>query len=53
MEKTYDVIIVGCGAAGLFCALHLPEKMKILCITKDEADKSDSFLAQGGDLCSA
>ena len=48
MEKTYDVIIVGCGAAGLFCALHLPEKMKILCITKDEADKSDSFLAQGG-----
>lgn len=48
MEKTYDVIIVGCGAAGLFCALHLPKEMKILCITKDETDKSDSFLAQGG-----
>lgn len=48
MNKKYDVIIVGCGAAGLFCALHLPEDKKILCITKDEADKSDSFLAQGG-----
>ena len=48
MKEHYDVIIVGTGAAGLYCALNLPEKMKILLITKQEADQSDSFLAQGG-----
>ena len=48
MKEHDDVIIVGTGAAGLYCALNLPEKMKILLITKQEADQSDSFLAQGG-----
>ena len=48
MKEHYDVIIVGTGAAGLYCARNLPEKMKILLITKQEADQSDSFLAQGG-----
>ena len=43
-----DVVIVGTGAAGLFCALSLPETMKICMITKQKADESDSFLAQGG-----
>lgn len=43
-----DVIIVGCGVAGLYCALNLPEDKKITIITKNEAPKSDSFLAQGG-----
>ena len=42
MKEHYDVIIVGTGAAGLYCALNLPEKMKILLITKQEADQSDS-----------
>lgn len=48
MIKETDVIIVGTGAAGLFCALHIPEHIRVLMITKDEVDKSDSFLAQGG-----
>lgn len=48
MIKDTDVVIVGTGAAGLFCALHFPEDMKVLMITKDSVDKSDSFLAQGG-----
>ena len=43
-----DVVVVGTGAAGLFCALHFPESTNVLVITKDEADQSDSFLAQGG-----
>ena len=47
MMKT-DVLIVGCGVAGLYCALNLPEDKKIIVITKNEAPKSDSFLAQGG-----
>ena len=48
MKEYYDVIIVGTGAAGLYCALNLPERKNILMITKKEADQSDSFLAQGG-----
>jgi len=43
-----DIIIAGCGVAGLYCALKLPKDKKIVIITKDEAHKSDSFLAQGG-----
>ena len=43
-----DVLIVGCGVAGLYCALNLPEDKKIIIVTKNEAPKSDSFLAQGG-----
>jgi len=48
MNKEFDVIIVGCGVAGLFAALHLPKDKQILVITKSDADRSDSFLAQGG-----
>ena len=48
MNSTYDVIIVGTGAAGLFCALNFPETKRICVITKMRADESDSFLAQGG-----
>ncbi len=48
MEKETDVVIIGTGAAGLFCALQLPEDKKITIITKEDAENSDSFLAQGG-----
>lgn len=43
-----DVVIVGTGVGGLFCALHLPEDMQILMLSKRELEESDSFLAQGG-----
>ena len=43
-----DILIVGCGAAGLYCGLNLPENKRITIVTKNEAPKSDSFLAQGG-----
>lgn len=48
MNRQTYVVIVGTGAAGLFCALKLPAQYKVLMITKDEVDQSDSFLAQGG-----
>lgn len=51
MNTTYDVIIVGTGVAGLFAALHLPEEYKVLMITKDEIERCDSYLAQGGICC--
>ncbi len=47
-KKKTDIVIVGTGASGLFAALHLPRDKKILMVTKDEVENSDSFLAQGG-----
>lgn len=47
MIKT-DVLIVGTGCAGLYCALCLPQSKKITLITKSSVEESDSFLAQGG-----
>ncbi len=47
MMKT-DILIVGSGVAGLYCALNLPKDKNIIMITKDTAENSDSFLAQGG-----
>ena len=43
-----DILIVGCGVAGLYCALNLPKEKNIIIVTKNAAPKSDSFLAQGG-----
>ena len=48
IEGRYDALIAGTGAAGLCCALNLPRTARVLLITKDAADRSDSFLAQGG-----
>ena len=43
-----DILIVGCGCSGLFCALNLPRELKITMITKSMTERNDSFLAQGG-----
>jgi len=48
MNRKTDIIIVGCGVAGLYCALNLPKEKQITIVTKSEAPRSDSFLAQGG-----
>lgn len=47
-NKKTDVVIVGSGVAGLYCALNLPRDKNILIITKEDLKSSDSFLAQGG-----
>lgn len=47
MRKT-DILIVGSGAAGLYCGLNLPRDKQITILTKSAAEESDSFLAQGG-----
>ena len=46
--KDTDIVIVGSGCAGLYCALHLPKDKQILIITKSDVESSDSYLAQGG-----
>lgn len=43
-----DVLIVGTGVAGLYCALKLPESLDVVLITKAKAEECDSYLAQGG-----
>ena len=44
----YDTVIVGCGAAGLFAALHLPETQRVLVLSKESFEECNSMLAQGG-----
>ena len=48
MKKSYDVIIVGGGASGLYCALNFPADMNVLLLCKGEKLLSNSALAQGG-----
>lgn len=43
-----DILIIGSGCSGLYCALHFPKDKQITIITKSDAESSDSFLAQGG-----
>ena len=43
-----DVVIAGCGAAGLYTALNLPKDLHVLMICKEDMDTCDSMLAQGG-----
>lgn len=43
-----DVVIVGCGVAGLYAALNLPATSRVVMLSKGELDECDSMLAQGG-----
>ena len=43
-----EIVIVGTGVGGLYSALCLPRDKKIIIITKEDCESSDSFLAQGG-----
>ena len=43
-----EVLIVGSGCSGLYCALQLPRDKQITIITKADVPSSDSYLAQGG-----
>ena len=43
-----DILVIGSGCAGLYCALHLPKDKEITIITKSDVESSDSYLAQGG-----
>ena len=43
-----DVLVVGSGIAGLYSALHIDKKYKVMIVTKTKVDGSNSWLAQGG-----
>ncbi|MBR3900797.1 MAG: L-aspartate oxidase [Ruminococcus sp.] len=48
MSVNYDVIIAGCGVAGLYAALNLPQSLNILILCKKDLSLCNSMLAQGG-----
>ncbi len=48
MQNNYDVIVVGSGAAGLYTALNLDPKLRVLVLSKRDLLLSNSALAQGG-----
>lgn len=43
-----DVVIAGCGVAGLYAALNLPTATRVIMLSKGAVDECDSMLAQGG-----
>ncbi len=43
-----DVVVVGCGMAGLYTALNIDESLRCLLVTKEDVLQSNSWLAQGG-----
>jgi len=45
---TFDVLVIGSGAAGLSCALQLAANTKIALITKRSLSAGSTFYAQGG-----
>ncbi|MBD2327376.1 L-aspartate oxidase [Alkalinema sp. FACHB-956] len=45
---TFDVLVVGAGAAGLYSALCLPQHLQVGLISKDKLSRSASDWAQGG-----
>ncbi|MEM8807357.1 MAG: L-aspartate oxidase [Cyanobacteria bacterium P01_G01_bin.38] len=48
MDKPFDVLVVGGGAAGLYSALCLPAALHVGLMTKDTLSLSASDWAQGG-----
>ncbi|MEY4430607.1 MAG: L-aspartate oxidase [Cyanobacteriota bacterium] len=48
LDPSWDVIVVGGGAAGLMAALELPAGLRVLLLSKESAPRSASRWAQGG-----
>jgi L-aspartate oxidase len=47
-SKTYDVVIVGAGIAGMSVALSLNPKLRVALISKEDINESSTYKAQGG-----
>ncbi|MFZ9269819.1 MAG: L-aspartate oxidase [Prochlorococcaceae cyanobacterium] len=45
---SWDVVVVGSGAAGLMTCLELPANLRVLLLSKDSSPRSASRWAQGG-----
>ena len=47
-EQSWDVLVVGSGAAGLSLALHLPQHLRVAVVSKAGLESGSTFWAQGG-----
>ncbi len=47
-HAAFDVLILGSGAAGLSCALHLPAGLRVAILSKNAVDEGSTQWAQGG-----
>lgn len=48
MNLEQDVLIVGSGISGLYCALNLEENLNVLVVSKSTIENNNTYLAQGG-----
>ncbi|MCL2775470.1 MAG: L-aspartate oxidase [Oscillospiraceae bacterium] len=48
INDEFDVVIIGCGIAGIYSALHIDPSKKIAMINKGEIKSGSSYYAQGG-----
>ena len=44
----FDAVIIGCGIAGIYAALHMDQNKKIALVNKGEIKSGSSYYAQGG-----
>ncbi|MCS6131737.1 UNVERIFIED_ORG: L-aspartate oxidase [Clostridium botulinum] len=47
-NKFVDVLVVGSGVSGLYCALNLNENLNVLVVCKSSVTCTNTYLAQGG-----
>ncbi|MBY2476407.1 L-aspartate oxidase [Clostridioides difficile] len=48
MNLEQDVLIVGSGISGLYCALNLEKNLNVLVVSKSTIENNNTYLAQGG-----
>ncbi len=48
VHKECDALILGSGVSGLYLALHLADRMRVLIVSKGAVQASNSWWAQGG-----
>ncbi len=48
MNNFFDVVIIGSGVSGLYCAVNLRKDLNVLVVCKDKITTTNTYLAQGG-----
>ena len=47
-QSSFDVVVIGAGAAGLMTCLELPSNLQVLLLNRNTSKRSSSRWAQGG-----
>ena len=48
VNDEFDAVIIGCGIAGIYAALHISPDKKVALVNKGELSSGSSYYAQGG-----